>query len=68
MLSFYLNKLGKGNEIHCESLKTNELQINNGVFKGHNLNYEKRILTLFERYQKDILRNNRLILRNYFYD
>ncbi len=68
MQKFYLKKLGKGKKIHCESLKTNELQIANGIFKGHNLNYEKRILTLFESNQKDFSKNDSLKTSNYFYE
>ncbi len=68
MQRFYLKKLGEGKEIHCESLKTKELQITKGIFKGHNLNYEKRILTLFENNKKSFSKNDNLKVKNYFYD
>ncbi len=64
----YLKKLGTGRAEQIQSLHSNELEINKGIFKGHRFSYESRILALFELYQKDIKANGNLEVNTFFYD
>ncbi len=68
MRTKYLKKLGSGRAEQIQSLHSNELEINKGIFKGHHFSYESRILALFELYQKDIKANGNLEVNTSFYD
>lgn len=64
----YLSKLSKGKKIYEESLKSGELEIHKGVFKGHNLSYEKKIISIYKENLETSFKKNRWEPKQFFYD
>lgn len=65
---YYLSKLGKGKELHKKSLKSGELDINKGVFKGHNLSYQTTIIDIYQENIKTFCVDKNWKPKHYFYD
>lgn len=65
---FYLKKLGHGKDLHEDSLKSGELSIKKGVFKGHNLAYQKTIIDIYTDNQKIVNSKEEFEPNNFFYD
>jgi len=66
--NFYLRKLTQGKEIYEDSLKRGELEIDKGIFKGHRLSYDKKIITIYNKNLKTFLKKSKWEPKQFFYD